>query len=91
MLIVVQKGACLDRGLDFSMSLLGKPLSMGPLSTAHYVSVLHRYVAVAHHIDVRHRYHLMRGAPNKGCAMHMWAPTSTIPGGVRPPHPWRTK
>jgi hypothetical protein len=38
---------------------------------------------------MRHRYHLICGAPNKGCATHMWAPTSTIAEGVRPPHPWR--
>jgi hypothetical protein len=39
--------------------------------------------------EMRHRYHLICGAPNKGCATHMWAPTSTIAWSVRAPHPWR--
>jgi hypothetical protein len=41
--------------------------------------------------NMRHRYHLMCVTPNEGCAMHMWAPPSTIAGGVRPPHSWRMK
>jgi hypothetical protein len=39
--------------------------------------------------NMHHRYHLMRGAPNRWCATHMWAPAGTRAWGVRPPHPWR--
>jgi hypothetical protein len=28
--------------VDMVLALLGKPLSMGPLSVEHYISVLHR-------------------------------------------------